>query len=217
MLTFLHTAPLHVETFGLLARQIDESVPVRHVVRTELLAMALGPGACERAVQSAVGEAVRELASEGAKVVVCTCSTLGRMAEAAVVADCTVLRIDRPVAEVAVTSGRRILLVAALPTALQQTFELLRQVAADRRRSPEIVTSPCERAWRSFEVGDVAGYLAEVAESIEVNAAPGDLVLLAQASMAPVAELVRRADISIVSSPRTGVQAAFSALRRLTS
>ncbi|HYP98408.1 MAG TPA: hypothetical protein VER96_07025 [Polyangiaceae bacterium] len=214
VLAFLHTAQLHVETFGLLARQVDDSVFVRHEVRPDLLAMAMTAGVPPEQVQTAVSVVLRELSRDGARVILCTCSTLGGLAEATVVPGCTVLRVDRPVAEQAVSSGRRILVVAALPTALLQTRSLLREVADDGHRAPEIVDILCERAWLFFERGDTAAYLAAVADSINCAASSGDLILLAQASMAPVAQLLRRSDVHVLSSPRLGVEAAFAAYRR---
>jgi len=123
------------------------------------------------------------------------------------------MRIDRPVAELAVSSGRRILLVAALETALQQTLALLKQVASAMQRSNEVVEVPCSQAWAFFESGNLSGYLAEIANSINSTAVSGDLVLLAQASMAPAAELVARQDITIFSSPEPGVAAAIAHYR----
>jgi hypothetical protein len=215
MLAFLHTSPVHVETFGLLVRQLGESVPVRHEVRQDLLLAALAAGTSPEFVRSALGNVLRELARDGAKVIVCTCSTIGGLAEAALVPNCTVMRVDRPVAELAISSGRRILLVAALPTALQQTLALLHQIASDAQRSPNIVEVLCRPAWDLFENGDVSGYIAALARTIGSTAVSGDLVLLAQASMAPVAQLVGRSDISVVSSPALGVEAAIAAYRRL--
>lgn len=215
MLAFLHTSRVHVEPFGLLVQQLDDSIPVRHEVRADLLAAALEAGSPSELVRSAVSGVLQELAHDGAKVIVCTCSTIGGLAEAAVVPNCHVMRIDRPLAEHAISSGRRILLVAALPTALQQTRTLLRQVAADAQRSPEVAEVLCRQAWNLFEIGDLSSYIAEVAKTISSTAVSGDLVLLAQASMAPVVPLVTRSDVSVLSSPRMGVEAAVSAYRRL--
>lgn len=212
-LAFLHTAQVHVATFSALARKLDGSVPVRHEVREDLLAVALADGGSSAVLSSAVCDALQELARDGARVIVCTCSTIGASAEAAVVPDCTVLRVDRPVATDAVASGRRIVVVAALPTALQQTLALLREVASAAQRSPLITHALCARAWGYFERGDTPGYLAQVADTIRSTAVAEDVVLLAQASMAPVAELVARPDISILSSPISGVKAALAAFR----
>jgi hypothetical protein len=214
MLAFLHTSHVHVGTFGLLLQQLDASVPVRHVVREDLLAVALARGSGSEFVRAAVAGALRELAHGGAKVIVCTCSTIGGLVEATALPACEVMRIDRPVAEHAVSTGRRIVLVAALPTALEQTLALVRQVAADAERSPEIVELLCRQAWALFENGDLPGYIAAVAKVVGSTARSGDLVLLAQASMAPVEQLVGSPDISVFSSPTLGVKAAIAAYRR---
>lgn len=213
MLAFLHTSPVHVETFSRLARDADDAIPVRHEVQESLLADALAAGAITDGIRSATAAVVRALANEGARVIVCTCSTLGGVAEAVPVSDCLVMRIDRPMAEQAVASGRRILVVAALRSTFQPTGALLRQIASNGGRSIDVVDVLCERAWRLFERGDHPGYAGEIAKTIEATALPGDLVLLAQASMAPAAELVRHLGIPVLSSSRSGVEAAVSHYR----
>lgn len=213
MIAFLHTARVHVETFSRLARALDDAIPVRHEVQESLLAGALAAGTITDGVRSATAAAVRGLAHDGARVIVCTCSTLGGVAEAVPVPGCVVMRIDRPMAEQAVASGRRIVVMAALQSTFHPTVALLRQIASDAKRSIDVVEALCERAWRLFETGDHPGYVGEIARTIETTALPGDLVLLAQASMAPAAELVRHIGIPVLSSPRSGVEAAVSRYR----
>ncbi|WP_437575898.1 hypothetical protein [Sorangium sp. So ce887] len=216
MIAFLHTAGVHVETFSRLVRNVDDTIPVRHEVQESLLADALEAGAITDGIRSATATVVQALASDGAKVVVCTCSTLGGVAEAVPVSDCVVMRIDRPMAEQAVASGRRILVLAALRSTFEPTVALLRQIASDARRSIDVAEVLCGRAWRLFETGDYPGYAGEIAKTIEATALPGDLVLLAQASMAPAAELVRHLEIPVLSSSQSGVDAAVSRYRSRT-
>ncbi|WP_437813813.1 hypothetical protein [Sorangium sp. So ce1078] len=213
MLAFLHTARVHVETFSRLARALDDEIPVRHEVQESLLAAAVAAGTITDSVRSATAAAVQALANDGARVIVCTCSTLGGVAEAVPVPGCVVMRIDRPMAEQAVASGRRIVVLAALQSTLQPTVALLHQTASEAKRSIDVVEALCERAWRLFERGDHPGYIGEIARTIEATALPGDLVLLAQASMAPAADLVRHLGIPVLSSPRSGVEAAVSRYR----
>ncbi|WP_437317492.1 hypothetical protein [Sorangium sp. So ce385] len=213
MLAFLHTARVHVETFGRLVRAVDDAIPVRHEVHESLLADAVAAGGITDGVRSATAAVIEALAGDGARVIVCTCSTLGGVAEAVPVAGCVVMRIDRPMAEQAVASGRRIVVLAALQSTFQPTVALLHQMASDAKRSIDVVETLCERAWRLFETGDQPGYHGEIARTIETTALPSDLVLLAQASMAPAAELVRHLGIPVLSSPRSGVEAAVSRYR----
>ena len=216
MLAFLHTARVHVANFERLARELTGAIPIRHEIREALLADTRTAGVITDAVRSATTKAVQTLAGEGARVIVCTCSTLGGVAEAAPVPDgVRVMRIDRPMAEQAVTSGRRILVFAALRSTFGPTVALLRQIASDANRSIDIVEVFCECAWRLFEVGDDAGYLREIAVSVESNARSTDLILLAQASMAPAADLVVHLGIPILSSPKLGVEAAVAIYRAL--
>lgn len=218
MLAFLHTAAAHVETFQGLVREFDEAIPTRHEVRAHLLADALAAGEVTEAVRSAVTAAVQHLAAEGARLIVCTCSTIGGAAEAAPVPEhARVLRIDRPMAEQAIATGRRILVCAALRSTFQPTVALLRQIASEASRSIELVEVGCEGAWQRYTLGDQVGYLAEIAATIESTARPTDLILLAQASMAPAAELVRHLGSPVLSSPRLGVQAALAMYRTLSA
>jgi hypothetical protein len=211
MLALLHTAHVHVDTFERLARELDDTVPIRHDVRTTFLEDVRVAGRITDAVRSAIDEAVQALARDGARVIVCTCSTIGGVAEAAVVpTGVQVLRIDRPMAERAVASNRRILVFAALRSTFEPTVALLREVASKTTRAIDVVEVFCERAWPCFERGDRAGYLHEIARNIESRARMTDLVLLAQASMAEAADLVAHLGIPILSSPRLGLEVAMS-------
>ncbi|MEO8900145.1 MAG: aspartate/glutamate racemase family protein [Polyangiaceae bacterium] len=215
MLAFLHTAHAHVATFDRLAREVDDTVPIRHRVDEQFLAEAVKAGRITDPIRAGIVSAIQGLANDGAVLVVCTCSTIAGEAEAASVSSCAVLRIDRPMAEEAVASGRRIIVIAALRSTLAPTMALLRQVAANTKRSPVFVEVLNEAAWPLFEAGERAAYSAEIARSIETATCPGDLVVLAQASMDPARELVRHLGIPVLSSPRSGVVAAMSRYRAI--
>lgn len=138
-----------------------------------------------------------QLVDEGARVVLCTCSTLGRAAEATTAPRASVLRVDRPMAARAVELGRPLLLVAATPTAMTTAVALLRKVGAPPAR--ELL---CSDAWRSFEAGDQVGYATAIAQQVNTHAHPNEVAILAQASMAHAAPLIRGADVEVLTSPR---------------
>ena len=124
-----------------------------------------------------------------------------------------VMRIDRPMAEQAVASGRRIVVAAALQSTFEPTLALLRQIAAAEDRAIDVALVLCKTAWHFFETGDQARYIAEIARSIEAAARPRDLILLAQASMAPAAEVLGHLGVPVLSSPLLGLAAAVSKYR----
>jgi hypothetical protein len=218
MLGFLHSAQVHVETFDVLSRAADASVPLCHVVRADLFARVLADGEVTDDVITAVHAAIQALVDRGARVVVCTCSTLGSWAEAAPIAGgAQVLRVDRPLAERVVATGRRILVVAATAAAMQAALDLLRSVARQQQREPEIAQLSGASAWDHFLAGDHAAYALQIAELVEAQARPGDHVMLAQASMAPALLAIRRQDIDVSASPAVGVRAALAIYRDLDS
>lgn len=211
MLSLLHTARAHVSTFERLARELGSTIPIRHEVQEGLLVEVLKAGAITDGIRTATSEAVRNLVLGGAKVVVCTCSTIGGLAEQVAVSDgVRVMRIDRPMAQQAVARGGRILVFAALRSTFEPTVALLRQVAEDASRSIEVVEILCERAWALFERGDLVGYAREIAATVEATARPTDVVVLAQASMAPAVERLGHLGIPVLSSPKLGLEAALS-------
>ena len=208
-LTLLHTAAAHVESFDRLLAAMAPGARVRHVVRADLLAQARRLGSAHDEVIAGVAGALGETPATG--VVLCTCSTLGGIAErlGRDTHRC-VLRVDRPMAEQAVRSGRRVLVVAALESTLEPTLALLHEAAAAGALETMFLTSLCGDAWVLFEAGRTHDYLHAVATHIERHAGTADVVVLAQASMAPVADL-RRAGVPILSSPASGLRAALVA------
>jgi hypothetical protein len=180
-----------------------------------VLTGAVGTGTVTDAMRVQTEAAVRALARDGATLIVCTCSTIGGVAEATPVeAGVRVMRIDRPMAEQAVASGRRIVVAAALPSTVGPTTDLIRQVAADAGRTPDIVELLCEEAWPHFARGDGPAYAAEIARAVAATARPDDIVVLAQASMAPATELIKARGIQAIASPELGTRAALEAYRR---
>ena len=214
MLGFLHTAGTHVATFDALALALDPLLPTRHAVREDLLAAARLHGPDDSNVRAGVEEAVRALLAGGAVVVLCTCSTIGATAEQVGAATgATILRVDRPMAERAVQLGRRIGVVAAVAATLAPTRALLHAAAVRAGRSVEVVEAFCTDAWDRFERGDVPGYLDAIATAALQAAEAADVVVLAQASMAPATARLEACPVPVLSSPQLGVEAAVRACR----
>lgn len=214
-LTFLHTAPVHVATFDRLVAAIDPSIPVHHVVREDLLRDARAAGSVTPALAERIDRVIAT-ALEQSAVVVCTCSTIGGCAEQAGDRQGRVVqRVDRAMAERAVMLGQRIVVMAALASTLEPTRELLRDAARRADRSPELIEVLCEAAWAKFEQGNSEGYLREIAWRLRQVAPQGDVVVLAQASMAGAADLCPDLNIPILSSPHLGAEAAVAAFRHV--
>jgi hypothetical protein len=188
----------------LLGDQAPEDRAV-HVVDESLLTDARRRGRVDDALRRRIGRQVEDLVARGAARVVCTCSTIGGPCEeVGRTLGVDVLRVDRPMATLAVTSGARIVIVAALESTLGPTRQLLEEAARVNGRAVTIVDAPCLEAWSYWEAGDSDRYLATLASHLEALDGSGDVIVLAQASMAPVQDLVQL-DALVLSSPLTAV------------
>ena len=213
-LALFHSGESHVATFTRLIGEMAPEIPLRHRVREDLLRAAQGPERLTDAIRREVVTEILALAEAGAAVVMCTCSTLGPGAEGAAERTARpVLRVDRPMMEAALGRGRRIAVAAALASTLGPTRDLLARVAAARGVVPEVREILVADAWPLFEAGDRAGYARAVAEGLRREVGGVDAVVLAQASMAPAAELLADLEVPILASPRLGAAAAVAAWR----
>jgi Asp/Glu/hydantoin racemase len=203
---FLHTADVHVPTFGALRAELAPGWQDLHVVDPSLLADARRDGMTP-GVAARMDARLHELADAGADVIVCTCSTLGAHAESRTTdLGVPVLRVDRPMAEAAVAAGPRIAVLATVESTLEPTRELLRSVG----REVTLTETVCPSAWGFFEAGDHEGYASAIAAEARRVAPDADVIVLAQASMAPATALLTDLTIPVLSSPRTAVAQAIS-------
>ena len=71
----------------------------------------------------------------------------------------------------------------------------------------------CDRAWARFEAGDLEGYLDAIATELRRSAPLGDVLVIAQASMARAIERCPELALPVLTSPRSGLAAAILAYR----
>ncbi len=214
-LGFLHTSPLHVDAFDALLSETNRTtagVHTLHRVEEGLLAEARTRGPADTAVVSSTRRALSDLAEAGASVVVCTCSTLGAIAEGADAPERRVLRIDRPMADLATRADARLGVLAALESSLAPTRQLLEESASAQGSRVAIRTELVHDAWAHFEADDTDAYLDRIASAVRELAPAVDAIVLAQASMAGAAERCADVHVPIWSSPRVGVEAALALL-----
>ncbi|MDQ2713624.1 MAG: aspartate/glutamate racemase family protein [Chloroflexota bacterium] len=217
-LTFLHTSPVHVHTFNRLQAEYSPDIPLEHIVDESLLREACDAGGLTASLQQRVEKTLLEAVDQGAAVVICTCSSIGAVAEMVNQRTSTpVMRVDRPMAEEAVTRGSRIVVAATLATTLIPTRELIYDAARQKQKEVQVIDLLCDSAWRQFERGDHEAYLREVADQLQRAASQGDILVLAQASMARATELCPDLSIPVLTSPRSGFVAALKAYYATTA
>ena len=189
MISCLHTAQVHVETFGGLIAD------ARHVVREGLLTRARSEGT--DAVRDEVVKTLIEMVKDGP--VLCTCSTLGPLVDE--MGDTQIVRIDRPAMELAVAGGGEIVVAICLESTREATLALFDQVATGRATAKLVL---CDQAWPYFEAGNMAAFSTEIQRVLEGQ---GARVLLAQASMAIAADGLRDSGIEVFTTPQAAAEA----------
>ena len=216
-LAFLHTAEIHVPTFEGLARTRAAGLETRHTVEPALLADALEEGGISPALAARIADAVRAAARE-ADTVLCTCSTIGAAAEQAGRAlGVPVLRVDRVMAEAAVATARRILIVATVESTLEPTRALFAEVAVSAGRAVELRMHLAAGAFDLFRAGDAAGYVAAIEQAVRGTLGDAEVVVLAQASMAPAAERLGDLGRPVLTSTVLGFDRAAELARRISA
>lgn len=158
-----------------------------------------------RRLAALIGSAV----DAGAEAVVVTCSSLGPAVEAArPFCPVPLFRIDQGMAETAVTSARRIGVLATLSSTLTPTGDLIRATSARLGRDCTVTDRLAEGAFQKLAAGDTAAHDALVADHLRALVQHVDVVVLAQASMARALATVsdELGGTPVLTSPELGIR-----------
>lgn len=206
---FLHTSRRHSATFRDLVAELLPDADVIEVVDELVLDQARRLGERDVRVLGAIADRLAELTD--ADVVVCTCSTLGAVAERiGREAGAHVVRVDRAMVEraveLAVGGRRRVAVLAALDSTVAPTLALFDEVMLATGASLEVDAHLIDGAWERFEAGDLEAYLDAIAHRLRAIAVDVDVIVLAQASMAPAVGRIEPI-VPVLSSPRLAIEA----------
>ena len=218
-LAYLHTVTSLVGLFTDLSKQLlPPDVEIFHMADELLLKTALAQGGLSPFLYRRVADNVRAAEEAGADAVQVTCSSIGPCVDMArTLVNIPVLRVDEPMVRQAISLGRRIGVAATATTTLKPTVDLVREQArlADREVTVEAVL--CEGAYAALFGGRPEEHDRIVREYLQALAGRVDVILLAQASMARVADTLQPDPkrVPILASPRLAVERARDVLAQL--
>lgn len=208
-LGLIHTSATLVPVFQQLCNQYLPQVKVFNIVDDSLIKNVIGCGELTPATARRVVDYVGSAEAAGADFILVTCSSIGAAVEAsAPLTKVPVLRVDQPMADKAVHTGKRIGVVATLPTTLQPTSDLVKRRAAIAGKEIELTARLCKGAFDALMSGDAATHDQMVATALKELSATVDVIVLAQASMARVVDTLAAADkiVPILASPPIAIQ-----------
>jgi Asp/Glu/hydantoin racemase len=205
----IHTSATLVPVFQQLCNEYLPGVKTFNIVDDSLIKNVIGCGELTPATARRVVNYVGSAQEAGADFILVTCSSIGAAVEAsAALTKVPVLRVDQPMADKAVQTGKRIGVIATLSTTLQPTSDLVKRRAAVAGKEIELTAKLCEGAFDALMSGDTATHDKMVAAALRELSAKVDVILLAQASMARVVDTLDPADkkVPILASPPIAIQ-----------
>lgn len=208
-LGLIHTSATLIPVFQQLVKEHLPGVNTFNIVDDSLVKNIRERGALTPAISKRVADYVASAEDSGADYILVTCSSIGAAVEAAAGhAGVPVLRVDQPMADLAVETGKRIGVIATLSTTLEPTSDLVKRRAALAGKEIELTSKLCEGAFEALMSGDAAQHDTLVANALRELSSQVDVILLAQASMARVVDTLSDADkkVPIIASPPNAIK-----------
>ena len=207
-LGLVHTSATLVPLFAALCKEKLPGVEVFNIADDSLVKGIREAGSITPTISKRVAGYVESAELAGADYIMVTCSSIGPAVEAAAKQrGVPVLRVDLPMADQAVQTGRRIGVVATLRTTLEPTADLISRRAAAAGKQIELTARLAEGAFEALMSGDAATHDAKVAAALKELSQQVDVIVLAQASMARVVDTLAAEDrrVPILASPGIAV------------
>ena len=208
-LGLIHTSATLVPVFQQLCNEYLPGVQTFNIVDDSLIKNVIKCGELTPDTARRVVNYVASADAAGADYILVTCSSIGAAVEAsAALTKVPVLRVDQPMADKAVQIGKKIGVIATLPTTLGPTSDLVKRRAAVAGKEIELTSVLCEGAFEALMSGDAAKHDEMVASALKTLSQQVDVILLAQASMARVVDTLDEADkkVPILASPPIAIQ-----------
>jgi Asp/Glu/hydantoin racemase len=199
---FVHTVGTVLDQFRARTKAEFPELDVFHVLNEGLLQDLLR-GKPADGVFERLAEQLHVVEESGADLIVVTCSSTSPGVDVARERlGIPVLKIDDPMARLAVATAHRIGLVCTATSTLEASSKLLRNHAAAQGREIELEPILLSDAYDALLSGDRETHDRIVLAAATELAAKVDLVVLAQASLAPLqVQLAAAVSVPVLASP----------------
>jgi Asp/Glu/hydantoin racemase len=165
----------------------NPDVRVVNIMDDSLLAECLDHHRATQPVLKRIQYYVLAAEAMGANVVMCSCTTVGEaICAARYYASIPVFNIDEPMAREAVRQGRRLGIVATVPTSPAATRRQLERAAQAAGVSVEIKTAVSEKAFDHLQRGEIKKHNELVHREMDRLAKEVDVLVLGQISLAQI-------------------------------
>ena len=208
-LGLIHTSATLVPVFQQLCAQYLPDVNVFNIVDDSLIKDVIKHNELTKLTARRVVDHVGSAEAAGADFILVTCSSIGTAIEtAASLTAVPVLRVDQPMADLAVQTGKKIGVIATLPTTLGPTSDLVKRRAAIVNKEIELTSKLCEGAFEALMSGNATKHDGMVAKALIELSTTVDVIVLAQASMSRVVDglTADQKRVPILASPTLAIK-----------
>jgi len=219
-LALLHTVVWLPKVMQDMCAEVMPEVKTYNIVDESLLQEAIERGELTPRIYKAIANYVVAAEEWGSDAVLVTCSSISPCVDVAQkLVAIPVLKIDEAMADKAVEMGTNIGVVATLPSTLNPTSALVQERARLQGKDVNLKPMLCEGAFEAASSGDPATHDQIVRRSLLELGHSVDVIVLAQASMARVADTLDDEDkiVPILSSPTLGINRAKQILEGVES
>ena len=144
-LGLVHTSATLVPVFAQLCKEKLPGVNVFNIADDSLVKGIIAAGSLTPTIARRVASYLESAELAGADYIMVTCSSIGPAVEAgAKLMGVSVLRVDQPMADQAVATGKKIGVVATLRTTLEPTADLIQRRADKAGKKIELTSKLCE-------------------------------------------------------------------------
>jgi aspartate/glutamate racemase len=209
LLILVHTVPLLLDVFNKLGEELLPGVQLMHILDEPILEQVRQRGHLAPEDSARLGTHVTAAEQIGAHAVLLTCSTISPCVDDIhSKAGIPVVKIDEAMIAKAVAEGSKIGVVATAASTLEPTRQLLQTQADTIGKEIEIELVLVENALPALLDGDGATHDHLVKAAALELAQRVDVVVLAQASMARVLDVIPEAErqVPILSSPHLAME-----------
>jgi aspartate/glutamate racemase len=211
----IHTSRVSVDHTNDLFKELAPEVVVRNIVDDSLLPEVLANGGVTPGVTRRICAYAVEAESAGADLIFNQCSSVGEAADvAARLVRVPLVKVDEKMAEAACQTGRKVGVVATLPTTLGPTVRLIQKTAVRLGKQVEVTQKLCEGAFDRLIAGDTKTHNSMVISAIRELARDVDVIACAQGSMVALLPELGKTAVPVLTSPRLGVERALEILRK---
>ncbi len=208
-LAFIHTVTSLAGLFNELSKELLPEVELLHIADEMLLKVVLAQGGLSPFIFQRVSEHVVAAERAGATIIQCTCSSISPCVDASrPFVSVPVLKIDEPMVNAALGIGSRIGVAATAPTTLKPTIDLVHARADAMGVSAQVESVLCEGAYDALFSGNAQKHDEIVTGVLRGLMTRSDVIILAQASMARVAQAIPAEEqrVPVLSSPRLAME-----------